>query len=123
MPLGNTVATIFEINSAAIFNLASMFIYNVTINLSGDIHEEWLRWMKDVHIPDVMRTNCFTGSRILKVLYVDDEGFTYSVQYSFREMADIERYQREFAGSLQAGHKAKFGDKYTAFRTLLEMIE
>jgi hypothetical protein len=100
-----------------------MYIYNVTVNLSEDIHDEWLRWMKEVHIPDVMRTNCFTGNRILKVLYVNDEGFTYSIQYMFRNMADIEVYQKSFAAALQAEHKAKFGDKYTAFRTLLEMVD
>ena len=100
-----------------------MFIYNVTVNLSEDIHNEWLQWMKDIHIPDVMKSGCFTGSRILKVLFVNDEGFTYSIQYNFKEMADIERYQRDFAQKLQAEHKAKFGEKYTAFRTLLEMVD
>ena len=97
-----------------------MFIYNVTVNLADDIHANWLSWMKEKHIPDVMKTGCFMDNRILKVLYVEDEGHTYSVQYSFLEMADIEKYQKEFAPALQAEHKQKFGEKYTAFRTLLQ---
>jgi hypothetical protein len=99
-----------------------MFIYNVTVNLASEVHDEWLQWMKEVHIPDVMKTKCFTTSRILKVLFVNDEGHTYSIQYMFKEMADIERYQKNFAPALQAEHKAKFGEKYTAFRTLLELV-
>ena len=55
-------------------------------------------------------------------MYVEDEGHTYSVQYTFLKMADIEKYQKEFAPSLQADHKKLFGDKYTAFRTVLEII-
>ncbi|MCE3229382.1 MAG: hypothetical protein K0S32_3933, partial [Bacteroidetes bacterium] len=33
-----------------------MFIYNVTVNISNDIHTDWLKWMKEIHIPDVMKT-------------------------------------------------------------------
>ncbi len=99
-----------------------MFIYNVTVNISTEIHEDWLQWMQEVHIPDVMTTGCFTWNRILKVLHVNDEGFTYTVQYGFKTMADIEHYSQNFAQKLQAEHKARFGEKYTAFRTLLEEI-
>lgn len=100
-----------------------MYIYNVTLNVASDVHEQWLDWMKKKHIPDVMKTGCFLENRILKVLYVEDEGHTYSVQYSFSEMSDIERYQREFAQALQAEHKALFGEKYAAFRTLLQVVD
>lgn len=100
-----------------------MFIYNVTVNISADIHDEWLKWMKETHVPDVMKTGCFTESRILKVLYVEDEGHTYSVQYNFSEMRDIEKYQKEFAPALQADYKRKFEGKYAAFRTLLQLVE
>ena len=99
-----------------------MFIYNITINISEEAHQLWLEWMKETHIKDVMKTGCFIENKILKVLYVEDEGHTYSVQYTFLKMADIEKYQKEFAPSLQADHKKLFGDKYTAFRTVLEII-
>jgi hypothetical protein len=100
-----------------------MFIYNVTVNISDDIHQQWLRYMKEQHICDVMKTGCFIDSQIVKVLYVEDEGHTYSIQYKFLEMADIEKYQKEHAQALQAEHKNKFGEKYTAFRTLLQIID
>ncbi len=99
-----------------------MFIYNVTVNIADEIHYKWLGWMQEVHIPDVMKTGCFIDSQILKVLYVEDEGHTYSIQYKFLEMGDIEKYQKEFAPGLQAAHKAMFGEKYAAFRTILQII-
>ena len=105
------------------FYIRTMFIYNVTVNVGDDIHADWLRWMKEKHIADVMRTGCFVDNRILKVLYVEDQGHTYSIQYSFLEMADIEKYQKEFAPVLQAEHKARYGDNYSAFRVLLEVID
>jgi hypothetical protein len=87
------------------------------------VHQKWLQWMKQTHIPEVMKTGCFIDNQILKVLYLEDEGHTYSVQYKFLEMPDIERYQKEFAAGLQAEHKALFGEKYTAFRTLLQIVD
>jgi hypothetical protein len=100
-----------------------VFIYNVTVNVSEEIHEEWKSWMRLVHMPDVMRTGCFVDSQLLKLLYVEDEGHTYSVQYRFLETQDIENYQKNFASALQAEHKAKFGDRAIAFRTLLQVVE
>lgn len=100
-----------------------MFIYNVTVNIADDVHNDWLKWMKEVHIPDVIKTGCFIDSQILKVLYVEDEGHTYSIQYKFLDMTDIERYQKEFGPKLQAEHTAKFKDKYAAFRTLLQIVD
>ena len=99
-----------------------MFIYNVTVNITEEAHAEWLAWMREVHIPDVMKTGCFTSSRMLKVLHVNDEGHTYSIQYSFAAMPDIENYMQNYAGALQSEHKAKFGENYTAFRTLLQEL-
>lgn len=100
-----------------------MFIYNVTVNISDDVHTEWLKWMREIHIPDVMKTGCFIDNRLVKVLYVEDEGHTYSIQYTFLEMEDIENYNKNFAPKLQAEHAAKFKDKYAAFRTLLQVID
>lgn len=100
-----------------------MFIYNVTVNIDAEVHEEWVMWMKEKHMPDVMKTGCFVDNQLLKVLYVEDQGHTYSAQYRFLEMSDIEKYQKEFATTLQEEHKQKFGEKYTAFRVLLEVID
>lgn len=99
-----------------------MYIYNVTVNVEVDVHEEWVKWMKEIHMPEVMKTDCFIDSQLLKVLYVEDQGHTYSAQYKFLEMSDIEKYQKDFAPALQAEHKKLFAEKYNAFRTLLEII-
>lgn len=100
-----------------------MYIYNVTVNIDADVHEEWLKYMKEIHIPDVMNTGCFTENRIVKVLNVDEEGHTYSFQYTFNTMNDIEKYQKEHAPGLQADVKKRYADKFAAFRTLLEIID
>ena len=98
-----------------------MYIYNVTITLEKDIHNEWLRWMQEVHIPDVMRTGLFTEHKICKLITEELET-TYAIQYTVRTMDDLHKYQKEFAPKLQAEHKNKFNGKFAAFRTVLEII-
>lgn len=100
-----------------------MYIYSVTVNVNNLVHEEWLSWMKEKHIADVMKTGCFVDSKFLKLLYVEDEGHTYSIQYRFLELADMERYRKEFAPALQAEHQEKFKDQFAAFRTILKEVE
>jgi len=99
-----------------------MIIYSVTINIDDDVQQDWLRWMKEVHIPDVMSTGLFVENRLLKLLNVDDEGTTYSIQYMLKNMEDYERYRQEHAPRLQAEHTQRYRDKFVAFRTLLEVV-
>jgi hypothetical protein len=99
-----------------------MYIYNVTINIEESVHREWMKWMREVHIPDVMRTGCFIDNRMLRVLTEEDEGMTYSIQYTFLEMSDMEEYRENHAPRLQKDTLEKFKDKFVAFRTLLEIL-
>lgn len=100
-----------------------MIIYNVTVNIDHAAHDEWVRWMRDVHIPDVMATGYFLENRFARVLVDDQGGVTYSIQYLCKNMLDLEEYQRDHAARLQADHAKKFEGKYVAFRTLLETVD
>ena len=98
-----------------------MYIYNVTITLEKEIHQDWLKWMNEVHIPDVMRRGIFTENKICKLITEESE-ITYAIQYTFSAMEDLHKYQKEFAPKLQKEHADKFKGKFAAFRTVLEII-
>ena len=75
-----------------------MILYNVTVKIDLDVHEDWLNWMKQIHIPDVLKTNLFVDHKMLRLLNVDeDDGITYSIQYFTRSLKDLESYQNKFA--------------------------
>lgn len=99
-----------------------MIIYNVTVNIENDVREEWLQWMKEKHIPDVMRTGNFLENKICKVLVNEEQGTTYSIQYTCKSMEILEDYQRTHASRLQKEHADKYANKFVAFRTLLEVL-
>lgn len=58
-----------------------MYIYNVTVNIDDSIKEDWIRWMQQTHIPEVIASGCFTSHRICKLMNVEDQGTTYAIQY------------------------------------------
>lgn len=101
-----------------------MIIYNVTINVEESVHDEWLKWMKDVHIPEVLETGLFVESQIFKLLNPKpDEGVTYAIQYKLKSLIDLENYKTKHAPGLQRKTEEKFSGKYHAFRSILETID
>jgi hypothetical protein len=100
-----------------------MFIYNVTIKIAHAIHESWLQWMNEVHIPEVMKTGCFEKYVFVKLLETDEaEGPTYAVQYYTISIAQYNRYIDLYASKLRKDGQDKWGDKFIAFRTLMEVV-
>ena len=99
-----------------------MVIYNVTINIEDDVHHQWLKWMQEVHIPEVMSTGLFIENKICRVLVEEESGTTYSIQYTCKSINDYHKYKNEYAAKLQEEHIKKFAGKFVAFRTLLEVI-
>jgi len=100
-----------------------MIIYNVTIKVHDSIKEEWLAWLKEEHIPDVLSTGCFTDARIFQLLEVDDsEGPTYAIQYNALSKALYNRYIDQFAGIMRQRSFDKWGDKFIAFRSVLQVV-
>lgn len=100
-----------------------MIIYNVTVNVAEDIAGEWLSWMKDVHVPEVMATGCFLENKIMKLLVEEETGgISFAVQYSCNSMDDYDRYIENYATEMRAKTQARYQDRLVAFRTLLEVM-
>lgn len=101
-----------------------MILYNVTVSIENTVADEWLKWMKEVHIPEVMATTYFVKNQIARVMEDEEHGgTTYAIQYYARNMEDLMEYQRNHAPALQAKHTERYKDRFVAFRTVLEIID
>ncbi|MCB0543533.1 MAG: DUF4286 family protein [Lewinellaceae bacterium] len=101
-----------------------MLLYNVTVTIDLDVHEDWVRWMRETHIPDVMTTGMFLSYRMCRLTghdHADSE--IYTMQYLVKDMAHLVRYQEEFAPGLQRQHSERYQGKYAAFRTVMELLD
>lgn len=100
-----------------------MFIYNVTIKLEESIHEQWLDWMLNQHIPEMVATGCFTEGKALRLLEIDDEeGPTYAIQFTAESKANYNRYIEKFATEMRQRSFDKWGNRFIAFRSVMQVV-
>ena len=100
-----------------------MIIYNVTIKVHHSIHDQWLHWLKEEHIPEIINTGCFTHANILELLEVDTiEGPTYAVQYIAESKAQYNLYIENFSAEMRQKAFNKWGDQFIAFRSVMQIV-
>lgn len=99
-----------------------MYIYNVTINIEENVHDQWLEWMKNEHVPEMLSTGKFTKALMSRVLVEEETGgITYSIQYFTDTKETLRRYYAEDAEAMRKKSKP-FEGNFVAFRTELEII-
>lgn len=101
-----------------------MIIYNVTIKVDWTIATEWLQWMQEVHIPEVLETGSFERHQLVRLLQVDEtEGPTYAAQYFALTLSKYDDYLLNHAPALRKKVSDLWGEKYLDFRTLMQVVE
>ena len=101
-----------------------MIIYNITTKVHHSIASEWLQWLKEVHVNEVMESECFTEYKIVKLLEVDEvEGPTYAVQFFADSKALYNLYIDKFAGEMRKRSFAKWGDKFISIRSVMQIVD
>lgn len=95
-----------------------MVVYEVTSRLlTESIEKEWLEWMLDEHIEQVVKTGCFTSADLFKDT---ENSLRYTVRYESRDMEDLHRYMLEFAPKLRAEFIKRFDGYVEIKRTIWE---
>lgn len=100
-----------------------MVLYNVTVKVEHGIHDAWIQWLKEEHIPEVLGTGKFITSRLFKIMTDSEEdGITYSVQYFAESMTDYFDYINHHANEMRRKGIEKWGEQFVAFRTVLKEV-
>lgn len=100
-----------------------MIIYNVTTKVARPVHEAWVTWMKQEHIPDIMHTGLFHDFRMCRLLEQDDtDGPTYAIQYYTDTLENYNTYIQEHASLLLQRAFSAFGDQFVSFRTVMQVV-
>ena len=45
-----------------------MIIYNVTVSVDKSIVKDWLEWMRNDHVPEIISTKIFNKAQIKRVI-------------------------------------------------------
>jgi hypothetical protein len=97
-------------------------LYNVTVSIDPAIEFDWVCWMQECHIPEVLKTKCFEKCVLSKVHGNEAEECTFSVLYWALSKEDYEGYLLNHAPRLQVEHSARYEGKFVAFRTTMDLI-
>jgi hypothetical protein len=103
-----------------------MYIYNVTIKITPAIELEWIDWMKNEHMDEVIATGAFDRYSFYKLIdpiSEDDDGITYIAQYFTDSKERYELYINQHAPLLREKGYARFGNQFIAFRTVMKSMD
>ena len=102
--------------------LCSMLLFNVTVIIEEASAPEWLQWMNESHIPELMATDCFVSHRVLRIVDSPNEGLSYCIQFIAETDAKYHAFknlhEENFTGKLYE----KYPNKLVVFSTLMEFI-
>ena len=100
-----------------------MIIFNDTIIVEEAIHEKWLKWMQEVHIPAVMATGYFNSFQILNVIDSPNEGVTYCIQYLTGNLENFNHFYTKHLHQLQDIHNQQFENQFVLFNTQMKTVD
>lgn len=103
--------------------IRGMYIYNVTTNVSETVIEDWLVWMKETYIPEMIGTGCFTGAKLSRVMVQEEMGGkTFSTQYTVKNKEIFKEFYLTHVAIMNAKVEKKFSGNYVQFQTELEVL-
>ncbi len=98
-------------------------LYIVHVAIDDEVHDEWLAWMLDHHLPDVVATGCFAQAWACRDEARDEPGRrAYAFTYRALDEAAWTRYAENHAPALQRDHTERFEGRFAASRELLPVL-
>ena len=101
---------------------STSLLYNVTISIEPEVQKDWLTWMLETHLREMLATGCFLGFRFCQLQSTEDMGPTYTVQYELASEKEFQLYEKEHAPGMREKGLKKFGTKALSFRTTMNVI-
>ncbi len=101
-----------------------MVVYNLSMKVNSSIEAEWVHWQKEEHIPEIMKTGLFSEYKMYRLFEQDSkDDITYVIQYFALSFENYNRYIKEFAPLLRQKAFDKWGNRFIAFRTIMESVQ
>ncbi len=101
-----------------------MVIYNVTTHVEPSVLEDWLMWMRQNHLPELLATDIFKEIKIFKVVNEQDQGgVSYAIQHIFDSEEKLKHFVKELGPVARKKSEERYGNRILYFETELHLIE
>lgn len=95
-----------------------MIIYEITATVRADLIEQYEKYMRETHIPDLLATGFFSGARIMR----SGEN-RYRIGYEAPDQKALDAYLDAEAARLRADFLAHFGEGVEVSRENWEVLQ
>ncbi len=100
-----------------------MLIYNTTYHLEADLEDNFLIWLKEVHIPEVENQKALRNPRICKILSTQEDGqVSYALQWEVEDSTTLHRWHIKHGTFAKDQIRKIFNDKVLGFDTLMRKV-
>lgn len=100
-----------------------MIIFNTTFHIEDDIHDNCLRFLKEIYIPKAVNSGFLHSPRLALIHAQHEEsGTSYSLQFMVKNIEVLNHWLSTDGQALQNEIATRFGNKALGFITLLEEI-
>jgi hypothetical protein len=101
-----------------------MLVYNTTYQMELNDAREFVIWINECYIPQVLTHGALKNPRLLRILsHKDQETECFSVQWEVEDSAQLHRWHTEQGMHLNEELGKVFKDRVVGFSTLMEVIE
>lgn len=95
-----------------------MIIYEITAKVGPDLCEKYETYMRKKHIPDLLKTGCFSGAS----LSTDSAG-SFRMRYEAPNREALDRYLKEYASALRKDAEEHFPEGVELSRSEWTILE
>ena len=99
-----------------------MIIYSITYAVEDKVESHWISYMKEVHIPKILKSGLSTDHHFTKVLAEETTDTAYNLQIHYPSRVHLEQFLSEIDQTIQNELNAKFQGKLGSFSTFLEQV-
>ncbi len=98
-----------------------MILYNITFNIDTDIESEWILWLKEYYLVEIMKTGYFDRYKVYRLLgREEDQSINYAVQFFTTTLENLNAFLSDKAPEFTRILQEKFGHRHAAFMTVLQ---
>lgn len=101
-----------------------MLIYNTTYHIEDKSTKNFLIWLQEYFIPEILKTGMLRSPRLMEVLSNREEGSScFSLQWEVEDSKILHAWYSQYGTSLNEQMVKIFKDDVVGFPTLLDVIE
>lgn len=95
-----------------------MIIYEITATVNTDLIETYEKYMREMHIPDLLATGFFSGAKLTRAAQN-----RYRIQYEAHDRAALDEYLNAEAARLRADFMEHFPEGVEISRENWEVLQ